>query len=116
MKTNLISLLETFGYPVFLHGSMNDDDEYPQSFFTFWNFDTPEASFYDNESFRAEWGFTVCFYSDDPLRIDETIDKTIKLLKENNWIIEGKGKDAVSDEKTHTGREITCWKIESYKE
>lgn len=113
MKKVLIQLLETFGYPVFLQGSLNDDDEYPKSFFTFWNFDTPDASYYDNESSRSEWGFTVYFYSDDPILIDETLDKARRLLKENHWIVEGRGQDAKSDVKTHTGRMITCWKVEN---
>lgn len=114
MKSDLIKLLETFGFPVFQQGSMNDDDDYPSSFFTFWNFESPEDKYYDNEAVRAVWGFWVYFYSDDPALIDVKLEEARKLLKQNGWIINGKGEDANSDEKTHTGRMITCYKIENY--
>lgn len=114
MKVELIKLLETFGFPVFLQGSMNDDEDYPDSFFTFWNFETPEDSHYDNEAVRAVWGIWVYFYSNDPASIDTKLEEARKLLKENGWIIDGKGEDVNSDVKTHTGRMITCYKIENY--
>ncbi len=114
MKNELITLLKTFNYPVFLQGSMNADDTYPSSFFTFWNYETPEDSHYDNEAVRAIWGFWVYFYSDDPLLVDTKLDEARKLLKQNGWIVDGKGKDVASDVETHTGRMFTCWKIENY--
>lgn len=114
MKTELINLLETFGFPVFLQGSMNDDEDYPSSFFTFWNFETPEDRHYDNEASRAVWGFWVYFYSDDPSLVDTKLEEARKLLKTNGWIIDGKGEDVASDVETHTGRMITCQKIENY--
>lgn len=114
MKNELITLLKTFNYPVFLQGSMNTDDTYPPSFFTFWNYETPEDSHYDNEAVRAIWGFWVYFYSDDPLLVDTKLDEARKLLKRNGWIVDGKGKDVASDVETHTGRMFTCWKIENY--
>lgn len=114
MKQKLIELLETFGFPVFRQGSLNDDDEYPPSFFTFWNFETPEDSHYDNQSVRAVWGFWVYMYSDDPAIVDDKLIEAAKLLKKNGWIIDGKGEDVASDEPTHTGRMITCRFIENY--
>lgn len=36
MEDKLIELLESFGYPVFLQGSLGSGDDYPSSFFTFW--------------------------------------------------------------------------------
>ena len=38
LKEKLIEILETMGYSAYLQGSMSEDDEYPESFFTFWNF------------------------------------------------------------------------------
>ena len=48
MKSELIEILETLGFPVFLQGSLNSVEEYPDNFFTFWNFDTPEAAYYSD--------------------------------------------------------------------
>lgn len=114
MKTELINLLETFGFPVYLQGSLNDSEEYDSSFFTFWNFETTEDDHYDNDAYRAVWGFWVYFYSDDPSIVDTKLDEAKKLLKSNGWIINGKGEDVASDVSTHTGRMITAYRIENY--
>ena len=114
MKKRLIGILETFGFPVFLQGSLNEDENYPPSFFTFWNFETPEDVHYDNKPARAVWGVWVYLYSDDPETVDTKLIEAAKALKADGWIIEGKGEDVVSDEPTHTGRMITCRIIENY--
>lgn len=115
MKEDLISLLETFGYPIYLQGTLNDNDNYDPSFFTFWNFETPEASYYDNQAHQAVWGFWIYFYSDNPALVETITKDTESLLKEKHWILEGRSIDAVSDVKTHTGKMLTCWRIEQYK-
>lgn len=114
MKSELIRLLETLGYDVSLQGSMNSANDYPPSFFTIWNFETPEDVHYDNNASRAVWGFWVYFYSNNPLLVDVELENARKLLKSNGWIVNGRGEDVGSDVKTHTGRMITCYKIENY--
>ena len=37
MEDNLIELLATFGYPVLRQGSLAENEQYPPTFFTFWN-------------------------------------------------------------------------------
>ena len=116
MKAELITLLETFKYPVFLQGSINADAAYPNSFFTFWNFETPEAAFYDNNANRAVWGFWVYFYSIDPTLIETTVNAARKLLKQNDWILQGKFYDISVDRPTHTGVIFTVYKMDNYTE
>ena len=41
----LIEILESFGYPVMLQGSMLPDDKYPNHFFTFWNNSSSQFAF-----------------------------------------------------------------------
>lgn len=114
MKAELFNLLNTFGFPVYRQGSMSSEEDYPSSFFTFWNFETPEDKHYDNDASRAVWGFWVYLYSNDSDLVDSKLEEARKLLKSNGWIIDGKGEDVASDVETHTGRMFTCYKIENY--
>lgn len=111
MKELLISLLESFGYPVFQQGSL-DDDPYPESFFTFWNDDSYDGHHYNNCAISTVWSFDVNFYSTDPALVNTVLIKAKTLLKSNKFIISGKGHDVGSDEPTHTGRGINVLYIE----
>ena len=115
MKQRLIDILNKYGYPVMLQGSLNPEEEYPESFFTFWNFETPEAAFYDNAAGRAVWGFWVYFYSADPAKVDTILERARQSLIENGFITSGKGEDVASDVTTHTGRMIEIYGIEEYQ-
>lgn len=112
MEDKLIEILETFGYSVVRQGSLGPDEEYPDSFFTFWNNDSPDHAHYDNAEYGTEWDFDVNFYSTDPEKTYQVLaDARIK-LKQNKWIIPGKGYDVASDEVTHTGRGIRVFYLE----
>lgn len=116
MKDELITLLETLNFPVFLQGTLNSVEEYPESFFTFWNYETPETAFYDNDANRAVWGFWVYFYSVDPELVQTQPEAARKLLKQNGWILQGKANDISVDKPTHTGAIFTVCKFEEYQE
>lgn len=115
IKNDLVVLLETLNYPVFLQGSLNPDEQYPESFFTFWNFSTPEAAFYDNNAKRANWGFWVYFYSTDPLKVEQVPEQARQLLKQNGYILSGKPNDISVERATHTGVMFTIYKMENYE-
>lgn len=115
IKNDLVTLLESLGYPAFLQGSLNPDDQYPESFFTFWNFSTPEAAFYDDAANRAVWGFWIYFYSVDPRLVEQVSEQARQLLKSNDWIIQGKATDINVDRPTHTGAFFTVYKFEEYE-
>lgn len=114
MKSELIALLESFGFPVFLQGSLNSDESYPDSFFTFWNFYNPETAFYDDEPNCCVWGFWIYFYSIDPKSVEEMPEKARQLLRQNGWISQGKATDISVDRPTHTGAFFTANKFENY--
>lgn len=44
MREQFIALLETFGLPIFLQGSLNEGQAYPDNFFTFWNDRTEDGA------------------------------------------------------------------------
>lgn len=108
MKEKLILLLESFGYPVYLQGTMHEEEPYPEHFWTFFNNDTSDLAHYDNSTVDFEWNFDVMFYSIDPELLQTKIDECRVLLKQNGFIIPGKGFDVMSDEPTHTGRGFTA--------
>lgn len=113
MKEQLIELLNTFGYPVKLQGSIGKDEPYPENFFTFWNNSTDDGSHYDNDAINYVWNFTINFYSIDPVLVNTVLLQTKTLLKTNGWIVGGKGYDVPTDEPTHTGRAIDVLYIEN---
>lgn len=104
MEDNLISILSSFGYPVYRQGSMSDNATYPETFFTFWNNDSQDHSHYDNSDYGTEWSFNIFVYSNNPTLTYSLLADARAALKEAGWICRGKGFDAMSDEKTHTGR------------
>lgn len=107
MEDLLISLLESFGYPVKRQGSLADDEDYPESFFTFWNNTSYESAFYDNAEHSEIGDFDVNFYSTDPALVYSKIREAKKLLKASNFIVYDSGHDLASDVDTHTGRGIS---------
>lgn len=104
MEDQLIELLQSLGYGVYRQGSFDENQKYPDSFFTFWNTDSPDHAHYDNTDYKADWAFDVNFYSVDPDLTYSVLSDARILLKQNNWIVPSRGYDVYSDEATHTGR------------
>lgn len=104
MEDALIELLTSLGYDVYRQGSFADGDSYPDSFFTFWQTDSPDHAHYSNKDYGTEWSYSINFYSVDPALTYSVLDSARTLLKQNKWIIPSRGYDVYSDEPTHTGR------------
>lgn len=102
MIDELISLLETFNVPVYRQGSL--DQDYPDTFITFWNNEEIEHSAYDNETTSITDDYDINVYSNDPNTTYSLINSIRVLLKAAGWIIVSRGTDVASDEITHTGR------------
>lgn len=107
MEDLLIRTLEGLKYPVRLQGSLLPEEDYPDSFFTYWNDSADGSSFYSNEEGAIVWAYSLNFYSTDPLLVNSIILTAKVLLKEAGFIVTGAGYSVVSDEPTHTGRGIT---------
>lgn len=116
MKEQLIQILETLGYPVFLQGSLNPNEAVPESFFTFWNFSTPEQGFYSNQPTAAEWGFWVYFYSTDPEKVETVTEQARQAFSSNvlDWTVSGKANDISSQRQPYTGAMFTVYYYEKY--
>ena len=104
MKELLISILETFCPDnVYLQGTMNPDEAYPQKFITFFTTVTDDNSFYDNKLAAEDWTFSVIFYSTNPTEVNTIPAQISAALKAAGFIPQGKGNDILSDDPLHTG-------------
>lgn len=104
MKQILIDILEKFcPNNVFLQGSMNPDEEYPQEFVTFFVNYTENLAHYDNAARICGWHFAVIYYSDDPQLVNTKPFEIAAALKAAGFVQQGKGSDIISDEPSHTG-------------
>ena len=103
MKDKLLGVLEKYGYPVILQGSMAEDEHYPEHFITFQTMGSPEQDFFDGNPFGTQWQFAVIFYSCDPEMVATMSKQIYTDLKAAGFIPQGKGYDIRSDEPTHTG-------------
>lgn len=70
MKQLLIQTLETIcPDKVFLQGTLNPNEAYPDEFITFWTDYTDDNAHYDNSVKSVDWNFSVIFYSNNPDRV-----------------------------------------------
>lgn len=115
MKKKLIEAIEQFGYPVHLQGSIEPEDYQPEGFFTFWCFDAPEPSHYDNGPTSCDWGFWVYHYGADPERVAKAIEDARKALRESGFVVSGRPTDARSGMKGYTGLMIEAHYLETYR-
>lgn len=116
MTDTLCEILSSFDYPLYLHGTLDPGDKYPDSFFTYLNFATPETAFYSNNPQAAIWGYYVYFYSTDRETAETVIEQARQALKQVGFIPNGRSIDAVSDRSSHTGRMFTVRAYENYEE
>lgn len=104
MKDLLISVLETIcPNNVFLQGTLNGDESYPESFITFWVDSTDDNSHYDNGVHSIDWSFSVIFYSSNPELIQTKAAEIRTKLIAAGFIADGRGNDMPSDQPSHTG-------------
>lgn len=104
MKQALYNALNTIcPNNVFLQGTLDSEEAYPESFITYWTNYTDDNAHFDNEVTSIDWQFSVIYYSSDPLTIDAVAAEIRAALKAQGFIPQGKGNDIPSDVSTHTG-------------
>lgn len=104
MKQKLIDVLEKHcPNNVYLQGSMNAEEDYPDEFITFFVVQTNDLAHYDNAVLSVGWQFAVIYYSNDPTKVNTKPFQIAADLKAAGFIQHGKGSDILSDEQTHTG-------------
>lgn len=108
----LYSTLAAFDLPVYLQGSMGDDESYPDAFYTYFNNDSGGAMYYDDAENAVVWDFDVNAYATNPDTAQEMLLQARDALRAMGYVCAGSGYDVISDEPTHTGRGINA----TYKE
>lgn len=104
MKDLFISVLETFCPDhVYLQGSLNPDESYPDDFITFYVESTIDNSFYNNDVAAVDWNFFAMYYSTDPVKVNTIPAQICTAMKAAGFIPQGKGNDIMADSPTHTG-------------
>jgi hypothetical protein len=104
MKERLINVLESFCPDnVYLQGTLNENDAYPQKFITFFVSTTSNLEFLDDSLIATQWDFSVMFYSNNPVEVNKIPAKIAAALKQAGFIQQGKGYDIVADRPPFTG-------------
>ena len=102
----LKELFKEIGLPYFRQGSLSDED-YQPSFFTFWNINTPNDSFYDNKETRYIERVQIGFYTNDANKIYSQLDEGGEFFtkaKQRGFVFEGRANDAPADKANYFGR------------
>lgn len=114
MRSEVYDLLSSFGYPVFLSGTLNTDSGYPDAFFTFWNDTSDDKSFYDDQPTRAVMDYDVIFIAKNPALVEEISEQARLMLRSNGYVVSGKPTDVTVERPPYTGAEFTATKMAFY--
>lgn len=100
---DLFDLFEEIGLPYFRQGSLSDAD-YKPAFFTYWNIDTPQNSFYNNQLKRYNEYVQIGFYTNDANIIYSQMDDFITRARSKGFVIATMPQDANADKSNYLGR------------
>lgn len=104
VKDILIDALETIcPDDVYLQGSMNSEEAYPQKFITFFVSDTSDLEHLDDALVATQWDISVIFYSNNPAEVNTIPAQIATALKQAGFIQQGKGFDILADRPPFTG-------------
>lgn len=113
-KSELIAILESMGFEVWLMHTMPKHYKYPESFFTYLAIDAPFVAHYDNRPHAVAWAFWIGFYSSKPELVESVPVELARWLQAAGWTVPGLGEDVEADERTHTGWRITAYYVQEY--
>lgn len=104
MKTKLFNALNTIcENRVFLQGTFDAEQSYPDEFITFWTDSSTNRSFYSDTAVSYDWTFTVIYYSNNPQNVLDKPQMIIEALEQEGFQSQGKGFDIYSDDPAFTG-------------
>ena len=102
---------------VYRQGSFSENQKYPSLFITIWENESSDKSHYDNnKTIGYEHDFDVNVYGNNPKEVYNTLEQVITTLKNNGFLVDGKGIDVSSDEPNYIGRHINAIYVDYGKE
>lgn len=113
MWIKLEEVFQELKLPYSRQGSYANDDDIPDSLFTFWNTDSPDTWFFDNESHSIEWEWVVYFYTKDPSILYTKMKEFITMARSKGFFVDGNGKDIVADVPDYVGRYVRLTYVEN---
>lgn len=114
----LVEILEPLvNNQVYRQGSFLEGQEYPNLFITFWENESSDKGHYDNnKTVGYTHDFDVNVYGNNSDTVYNTLEQVITTLKNNGFIVDGKGIDVPSDEPNYKGRHINAIFVDYGKE
>lgn len=103
MNDEIYNTLDALGFPVFLHGTLGEDEPFPDTFITYTTVDSPDAFPFDDNPTHTVWYYQIIVYSNDRQTLEQVAESSRAALKAAGFIPQGKGRDIPSEETTHTG-------------
>ena len=92
---------------VYRQGSFSESDKYPKLFITYWENESEDKGHYDNKKVvGCAHSFDVNVYGSKVDEVYDTTGNVITALKDNGFMVDGKGIDVPSDEPNFKGRHI----------
>lgn len=101
-----------YNIPFSRQGSYEIDEKLPNDFYTFWNTSSDYDGFYNNVPSQCLWEWNIYYYTNNPENIYSGLEIFIKKALEKGFIVEGAGKDLLSDEPNYFGRYLKIEYIE----
>ena len=100
------SIFEELGYPYLRQGSLASANDYPETFYTFWNVADYPVMNYDDDSRRIESVWSICSYTSKPQLMYSLLEDFILKAKAKGITI-GTVQDAESDRPDFYGRNVS---------
>lgn len=120
MENKLVEILATLDleieYEVYLQNSKDSEDEYPEHYFTYWNWDNARSGYYDNKHNKNYVGYQIVAYSTDRKIVNKMIRKAIEELEKNGFEIDEDETDISTSDKTYTALVIDVYFIKKKEE
>ena len=114
IKDELLTVLNTFNYPVFLQGTIEPAAEIPDDFITFQITGSDTAAAFDDDDALTAWNINVNYYSRNPANVSTVPEQIRVALKAAGFIPQNRGFDLYSDDPAFTAWAMDFYKLESY--